>query len=357
MRCPLFYEGGIRLWRGFVQVLKLTAPSRGVGAVLAPRINPYLGSIMRRTVQRRTAVGFIALLALFLPSALPAAASESSDDDDVIVLQDAKSAEGIAAGGGTTFFAGELSTGDIFRGDIREGKAMRIIDAPEGRMAVGMKADVSNDLLFVAGGATGKAYVYNTETRKTVKEYDLAPGFINDVTLTDDGAWFTNSAVAELYFVPVGPRGELGKAKDVETLEVSGKAAAPLKEGEFGFNGIAVAEDGDTLIVAHTRDKALYTVDKWTGKSDRIKGSDLEFIDGILVEGHTLWAVQNMDNRISRVELSDDLSSFKVEDVIKSGNFDIPTTVAKFGDTLAAVNAKFGRQAARYEVVLVPAWD
>jgi hypothetical protein len=130
---------------------------------------------MRRTVQRRTAVGFIALLALFLPSALPAAASESSDDDDVIVLQDAKSAEGIAAGEGTTFFAGELSTGDIFRGDIRDGKAKQIIDAPEGRMAVGMKADVSNDLLFVAGGATGKAYVYNTETRKPVKEYDLAP--------------------------------------------------------------------------------------------------------------------------------------------------------------------------------------
>jgi sugar lactone lactonase YvrE len=312
---------------------------------------------MRRTVQRRTAVGFIALLALFLPSALPAAASESSDDDDVIVLQGAKSAEGIAAGEGTTFYAGELSTGDIFRGDIREGKAKRLIDAPKDRMAVGMKADVGNDLLFVAGGATGKAYVYNTETRKPVKEYDLAPGFINDVTLTEDGAWFTNSAAAELYFVPVGQHGELGKAKDVETLEVSGKAAEPLKEGEFGFNGIAVAEDGDTLIVAHTRDEALYAVDPETGKSDRIKGRDLEFIDGILVKGHTLWAVQNMDNQISRVELSDDLSSFKVEDVIKSKDFDIPTTVAKFGDTLAAVNAKFGRQAARYEVVLVPAWD
>ena len=312
---------------------------------------------MRRTVQRRTAVGFIALLALFLPSALPAAASESSDDDDVIVLQGAKSAEGIAAGEGTTFYAGELSTGDIFRGDIREGKAKRLIDAPKDRMAVGMKADVGNDLLFVAGGATGKAYVYNTETRKPVKEYDLAPGFINDVTLTEDGAWFTNSAAAELYFVPVGQHGELGKAKDVETLEVSGKAAEPLKEGEFGFNGIAVADDGDTLIVAHTRDKALYAVDAETGKSDRIKGPDLEFIDGLLVKDQTLWAVQNMDNQISRLKLSDDLSSFRVKDVIKSEHFDIPTTVARFGDTLAAVNAKFGRQASQYEVVLVPAWD
>ncbi|SER26426.1 hypothetical protein [Arthrobacter sp. OV608] len=311
---------------------------------------------MRRTVQRRTAVGFTALLALFLPFALPAAASASSSDD-VIVLDGATSAEGIAAGEGTTFYAGDLNTGDIYRGDIHDSKAKRFINVPDGRMAVGMKADVSNDLLFVAGGATGKAYVYNTETRKTVKQYDLASGFINDVTLTEDGAWFTNSTSPELYFVPVGEHGDLGDSDDVKTLKVSGKAAKPLKEGEFGFNGIASAEDGDTLIVAHTQHQALYTVDPETGKSHRISGPDLQFVDGILVKGHTVWAVQNMANRISRLELSRNLSSFHVEDVIKSKHFNIPTTVAKFGDTLAAVNAKFGKQATRYDVVLVPAWD
>lgn len=311
---------------------------------------------MRRTVQRRTAVGFTALLALFLPFALPAAASASSSDD-VIVLDGATSAEGIAAGEGTTFYAGDLNTGDIYRGDIHDSKAKRFINVPDGRMAVGMKADVSNDLLFVAGGATGKAYVYNTETRKTVKQYDLASGFINDVTLTEDGAWFTNSTSPELYFVPVGEHGDLGDSDDVKTLKVSGKAAEPLDKGEFGFNGIASAEDGDTLIVAHTQHQALYTVDPETGKSHRISGPDLQFVDGILVKGHTVWAVQNMANRISRLELSRNLSSFHVEDVIKSKHFNIPTTVAKFGDTLAAVNAKFGKQATRYDVVLVPAWD
>jgi sugar lactone lactonase YvrE len=301
-------------------------------------------------------VGFTALLALFLPFALPAAASASSSDD-VIVLDGATSAEGIAAGEGTTFYAGDLNTGDIYRGDIHDSKAKRFINVPDGRMAVGMKADVSNDLLFVAGGATGKAYVYNTETRKTVKQYDLASGFINDVTLTEDGAWFTNSTSPELYFVPVGEHGDLGDSDDVKTLKVSGKAAEPLDKGEFGFNGIASAEDGDTLIVAHTQHQALYTVDPETGKSHRISGPDLQFVDGILVKGHTVWAVQNMANRISRLELSRNLSSFHVEDVIKSKHFNIPTTVAKFGDTLAAVNAKFGKQATRYDVVLVPAWD
>jgi sugar lactone lactonase YvrE len=314
------------------------------------------GSIMRRTAQRRTAAGFIALLALLLPTALPATASPPSGDD-VIVLDGAKSAEGIAAGEETTFYAGELMTGDIFRGDIRDGKAKRFIDAPDGRMAVGMKADVRNDLLFVAGGAKGKAYVYNTESGDAVKEYDLAPGFINDVTLTPDGAWFTNSAAPELYFIPVSREGKLGKADDVETLKVSGEAGRPLQPNQFGFNGIAAAEDDDVLIVAHTQNQALYAVDRDTGDSSRIKGPDLKFVDGILVKGDTVWAVQNMANKISRLELCDDLSSFTVEDVITSKHFDIPTTVARFGDTLAAVNAQFMRPASPHEVVLVPAWD
>lgn len=314
---------------------------------------------MRKTVRRRAVGGFIALQALLLPTALPAGAATLSADD-VIVLRGATSAEGIAAGEGTTFYAGELLTGDIFRGDIHDGKAKRFIDAPEGRMAVGMKADTRNDLLFVAGGTTGKAFVYDTDSRKPVKEYDLAPGFINDVTLTRDGAWFTNSATPELYYVPVGRHGELGRAADVKTVKVRGEAGKPLQPGQFGFNGIAAADDDDdVLIVAHTQDQALYAVDPGTGKSNRIKGSDLAFIDGILVKDHTVWAVQNRANQVSRLKLSDDLSSFRVKDVITSKQLDIPTTVARFGDTLATVNAKFGQQPppTQYEVVLVPAWD
>ena len=58
-------------------------------------------------VQRRTAIGFIALMGLLAP-VLPASASPP--DDSVIVLKGATSAEGIAAGGGTTFYAGDLCT-------------------------------------------------------------------------------------------------------------------------------------------------------------------------------------------------------------------------------------------------------
>jgi len=120
------------------------------------------------------------------------------------------SAEGIAAGGGASFYAGDLFAGDIFRGNLQRGTAERFIDAPTGRMAVGMAVNVAHQLLFVAGGFTGQGYIYDTATGATVASYqfgDPASSLINDVALTKDGAWFTDSFQARLYFVPVSRAG------------------------------------------------------------------------------------------------------------------------------------------------------
>src|SRR5215204_6243149 len=164
---------------------------------------------MLRTLRRGWPVARLArvvlpllVLALVAAVALPAAASQTPQ---VIVLPGATSAEGIAAGRGATFYAGDLFAGDIFRGNVRRGTAELFIDAPAGRMAVGMAAALSHGLLFVAGGFTGQAYVYDTRTGATVATYQFgAPPatLVNDVALTKDGAWFTDSFQAQLYFVP-----------------------------------------------------------------------------------------------------------------------------------------------------------
>lgn len=307
-------------------------------------------------VQRRAAIGFIALMTLLLPS--PPAIAAPPASDSVIVLDGATSAEGIAAGKGSTFYAGDLLLGDIYRGDIREGDAELFIDVsefdPEPRMAAGMKADVRKDLLFVAGGFTGHAYVYNTETAKPVADVVLTarPGsVINDVTLTKNGAWFTNSAAPELYFIPVSRTGELGA---VQTLPLSGPAADI--SGQFNLNGIASAKGGRTLIVAHSGTGELYTVNPATGESALIEDVSVGNVDGIVLRGDQLWAVQNFSNQISRFELSGDLSSGELEDVITSKDFNVPATAALFGNTLAAVNAQFTTpEDTKFEVVLVPA--
>jgi sugar lactone lactonase YvrE len=216
-------------------------------------------------------------------------------------------------------------------------------------MAVGMKFDAGTNLLFVAGGATGMAYIYDIETGESV-ERTLAPGFINDVTLTPQGAWFTNSAAAELYFIPVGPGGEIGA---VEVLTLSGPAADA--GDQFNLNGIASAKGGRVLFVAHSGNGEIYTVNPETGASALVEGVSVPNVDGILVQGQRLWAVQNFSNQISRIDLANNFSSGVIEDVITSTGFNTPATAALFGNTLAAVNAQFILPDTEYEVVLVPA--
>ena len=53
--------------------------------------------------------------------------------------------------------------------------------------------------LFVAGGPTGKAFVYDAATGADLASYQLAPRgtaatFVNDVVVTGKGACFTDSA-------------------------------------------------------------------------------------------------------------------------------------------------------------------
>jgi hypothetical protein len=170
--------------------------------------------------------------------------------------------------------------------------------------------------------------------------------------VTKDAAWFTDTAEANLYRVAIEPGGTLGA---VTTLTITGPAAN--LGFDFNINGIAATPDGKTLIVAHSGLGALFTVDPETGASSAIAGVAVPSVDGILLESGRLFAVQNFLNQIAEIKLSPDFSSGSIEDLITSPNFQVPTTVARHGNLLAAVNAKFDTgfppTATSYEVVTV----
>jgi hypothetical protein len=275
---------------------------------------------------------------------------------EVIVLPGASSAEGITAGRGATFYAGDLLRGHIFRGDLQRGAAELFINAPDGRRAMGMAADVAHELLFVAGGRTGQGYIYDTNSGTTVASYQFGEpttSLVNDVALTSDGAWFTESRQARLYFVPVSQAGVPEAAFD--TLVVSGPAA-DITVGTVNLNGIQATSDGGTLVVAHSVNAQLYTVDPTTGASATIAGVSLPNVDGIVLEAERLWAVQNLSNQVSQIRLRPDLSAGAVEQVITSDLFEVPTTAARLGSRLAVVNSKLHTippTAEQYEVIVV----
>jgi hypothetical protein len=251
--------------------------------------------------------------------------------------------EGIAVGTGNTFYVGSVRSGDIYRGDLRSGDGAVFVDAPPGRVALGMRVDEGRHWLVVAGGPTGHAYVYDTRDGSSVADLVLGPAgttFSNDVAITRDALYFTETFAPIIYKVPILANGTFGAT---QPITLTGPAGVVVPGG-FGLNGIDSTNRG-WLIVDHTALGILALVDPNTGASQQIQLSGPGLVagtpDGLQLEGHTAWVVQNFDNSIARVELSPKLTSGRVVQVVRSDLFRVPTTVALHGRWLAAVNARF----------------
>jgi hypothetical protein len=280
-------------------------------------------------------VSFVVATALALPAA--AAPFPSS-----VPLPVDFQPEGIAVGTGSTFYVGSLWDGDIYRGSLRSGAGDVFIDV-SGRQALGMRVDEGRHMLFVAGGFTGHAYVYDTRSGATLANFSLGtPGatLINDVALTRHAAYFTESLAPVIYKVPIGGHGSFGPA---QPITVTGDAG--VVTGGFGLNGIDASPDGSVLLVDHSDLGILASVDPATGHSVEVEitaGSLVPgTLDGLQLRGHTAWVVENFANTIAEVRLSADLTSGTVVQTISNADFQVPTTVAIHGSRLAVVNSRF----------------
>ena len=241
--------------------------------------------------------------------------------------------EGIAIGPGTTFYVGSIPTGAIFRGDLRTGEG-EVITPPGDSAAIGLAVD-QHSRLFVAGGPTGQARVIDARTGDVLATYQLTTEttFVNDVVVTKDAAWFTDSMNPVLYRVPL----DLGPA---ETLPLTGDLV--FGPG-FNTNGIDATANGKTLVLVQSNTGGLFTADPLTGTTHRIDlgGESVPAGDGVLLHGKTLYVVQNSLNVVAVIALAPDLASGTVVDRIRSDDFDVPTTLDRSGSRLYAVNARF----------------
>jgi sugar lactone lactonase YvrE len=255
---------------------------------------------------------------------------------DVIALPNGLQPEGIEIGKGTTFYAGSRATGAVVRGDLRTGVFGPLVPAEAGRFALGIEYD--HGLLFVAGGGSGRAFVYDAKSGATVANLVLTtlPTFINDVVVTKDAAWFTDSSNKQLYRVAIGHKGAIGP---VTTVPLTGAIAFTAG---FNTNGIDATKNGKTLVIVQTSTGKLFTVTP-AGVTTEITlgGASVPNGDGILLDGRTLYVVQNQLNKIAKIRLSHGLTSGQIVAEITDSDFDIPTTVDKLGKSLYAVNARF----------------
>ena len=312
---------------------------------------------MIRTAKRRLLVGLLLVALSF--TMVGARPMQHQTFPAVIPLPNGFQPEGIASASGNTFFVGSIPTGAVYRGDVRSGKGAVFIPAQQGRSAIGMKYDRRNGLLFVAGGQTGFAYIYDGRTGANVAAIQLStlPSFINDVILTKDAAYFTNSSQPTLHRVALIHHDGLHPASTSDDIPLGGDYK--FTAGALNANGIVATPDGSSLIIVNTAEGALYKVDPATGLAKRIDlgTGAVPNGDGLLLLGNILYVVQNQLNQIAVVQLSPDYLSGQIIKTISSPLFHIPTTIARFGDDFYVVNARFDTTPTpdtKYQVVRVP---
>jgi len=262
---------------------------------------------------------------------------------DTISLPVGFQPEGVVTGKHHTAYVGSMKTGGIYKVNLVSGDGSLLVEGSENQSAVGLAYDKRSEYLFVAGGITGTITVYDSNNGKLVREFSAAAagGFVNDGIVTRKAAYFTDSFLPVIYKIALNYHGRMEKDSQVETIALGDNFVHI--DGEFNANGIVATHHGNRLIIINMTTGSLYKVNPNNGKAEEITvvGGEIPNGDGMLLDGNKLYIVQNFINQIAVVELSlEDLSGV-VEKYITHPNFQIPTTVAGFGDWLYVVNAKF----------------
>jgi sugar lactone lactonase YvrE len=297
--------------------------------------------------------------------AIGPAQSQPSDFPARIPLPAGFGPEGIAVGRGSTYFVGAgLGSspdvlGQILAGDLRESGTPKQLVAPAKKPALGMKFDSKSNLLFVAGGSSGTGRVYNADTGTEVASFQFQVPVpngprntnVNDVIVTKDAAWFTDSLKPTLYRVALGQQGLPEKVfRSIPLPQADFELATKTCEAGARANGVAADPSGKHLIIGNSNRGQLFLMDTGTFSVEQIglTGGDVCNADGLLLDGKTLFVVQNTNNRIAVVEMSPDFKSGKItrhitEPFASNPDTKVPTTIAEFGDSLFAVTAGFAK--------------
>ena len=259
--------------------------------------------------------------------------------------------EGVATrGGGKVFFVGATGDGTIYRGTVGNPTVTEFIPGAAGKSAVGMK--VRGGKLYVAGGMTGKIYVYSLRTKELVATFDTGSGgFLNDLVVTGKGVFVTDS------FRPT-----LWRVTSAQVRAGSGTPQAipvgPEIAYESGFNLNGIVVHGHRLIVVQTNTGKLFSIVVRKGGTTReiheIASDPVVGGDGMLLDRGRLIVVRGSPAALLFLKLKDHASSAKLVSTQTDSTLRGPSTVARARHLYLVVNADFATSTTPFTVSGLP---
>jgi hypothetical protein len=169
-------------------------------------------------------------------------------------------------------------------------------------------------------------------------------GLLNDVAVTRNAVYVTDSGFPQLVVIPLARDGALPQPSAATILPVGGdwlQTPGDNPAPDINMNGI-VAEDG-VLLVAQSSTGKLFRVDPATGVADELDlgGVNLGYPDGLELLGHTLYVVRPFQNRVTVITLGARLTGGVVLGDLTDPSLDIPSTATVAAGRLWAVNLRF----------------
>ena len=298
--------------------------------------------MMQATRLRAKAIALTAVIGIL---SSPAAAQVPDGVTEYELPGDAVFPEGIAVDEARgVFYVSGAGSGGIYEVDIASGEVREFLPAgTRGQfMTIGMDVD-DQGRLWVAGGGSGDVLVFDTATGEQLATFTTPEGpalFLSDVVVTAGGdAYVTDSNRPTLWRVASGGVEE-GGGEAEPWLDFAG---TEFEYGEgFNANGIVANEDGSVLLVVKASTGDLYRVDVASGAVSRVDTSAvLTGGDGMVVDGNTLYVVQNGEDRVAVLQLSDDWTTAEPAGYLEDERLRSSATAALVGDDLLVVNSQF----------------
>ena len=211
--------------------------------------------------------------------------------------------------------------------------------AREGHAAIGLKYDKHADRLFVSGGPTGKAFVYDASSGVELAAFQLTaagqPTFINDVVLTRDAAYFTDSRQPVIYAVK----------RDLSGVTPITLTGFPMTAGQNNLNGIEAAlerphpardpELGGRVVANRPRNRVTRRDRPRRGRAHQRRRAAAD------QQPHAAGGAESARTRLPWSSSTEGFRSGSVVRTITHPDFDVPTTVARKRGSLYLPNARF----------------
>ena len=268
--------------------------------------------------------------------------------------------EGITSGPGTRFYVGSVASGRILAGDLLTGQSAELLPAATGRSLRGLRWDARTGYVWAVGsqGSEGIVLAVDGGTGAIVSVTAVpGAGFLNDLDVTADAVWVTDSMRDVL--TRISAPGGVPTGDPATSLALGG--AWPVVSG-FSANGVRALPDG-SLVLNNTTAGGLWRVPLPSGAVEPIPvsgGPGIVSGDGLELNGNVLYNVRGAGpDSVAVVILEHDGAwSAKWAGNRSDETLSVPSTATVAGGWLWAVNARFGVPnpgAADYWITRLPA--